>query len=88
MDTTRLSSKGQVILPKSVRDARSWEVGTQFAVEDVPEGVLLRPLKPFGVSTIEEVFGCLKYTGSPKSVGQMKKAIARRVRERHGRGRY
>jgi len=27
METTRLSSKGQVILPKSVRDARSWPPG-------------------------------------------------------------
>ena len=47
MDTTRLSSKGQVVLPSSVRSARRWKAGLELAVENRPEGVLLRPLKPF-----------------------------------------
>ena len=88
METTKLSSKGQVILPKAVRDARSWEAGTQFAVEEVADGVLLRPLRPFAATTFDEVFGCLKYKGRPKTLGQMEQAIAKSVRERHGRGRY
>jgi AbrB family looped-hinge helix DNA binding protein len=88
MEMTRLSSKGQVILPKSVRDARSWEAGTQFVVEEVPEGVLLRPLRPFGVTTFDEVFGCLQYSGRAKTLRQMEKAIAKGVKARHGRGRY
>ena len=88
METTRLSSKGQVILPKSVRDARNWKAGTQFGVEVVGEGVLLRPLKPFGAATFEQVFGCLKYSGRRKTLRQMEKAIAKGVKARHGRGRY
>lgn len=88
METTRLSSKGQVILPKSVRDARNWEAGTQFAVEQVAEGVLLRPLKPFRPAKFDEVFGCLKYAGRPKTLRQMEKAIAKGVKARHDRGRY
>jgi AbrB family looped-hinge helix DNA binding protein len=47
MQTTRLSSKEQVILPKSIRDAYRWQPGTEFMVEDTTEGVLLRPAKPF-----------------------------------------
>jgi AbrB family looped-hinge helix DNA binding protein len=88
METTKLSSKGQVVLPKSVREARSWEPGTEFAVEEVSEGVLLRPLRPFPPTNFEEVFGCLKYSGRAKTLGQMEKAIARGVRARHDRGRY
>ena len=88
METTRLSSKGQVILPKAVRNARNWEAGTQFAVEVVADGVLLRPLRPFAPADFDEVFGCLKYKGRAKTLGQMEKAIAKGVRERHGRGRY
>jgi AbrB family looped-hinge helix DNA binding protein len=88
METTRLSSKGQVVLPKSVRDARSWKPGTQFAVEEVSEGILLRALRPFPPTSVEEVSGCLKYTGRAKTLREMETAIARGVRARHDRGRY
>ena len=40
--TITLSTKGQVILPKSIRQRRRWDVGTRLIVEDTPEGVLLR----------------------------------------------
>jgi AbrB family looped-hinge helix DNA binding protein len=88
METTTLSSKGQVVLPKSVRDARCWEPGTKFAVEEVSEGILLRPLRPFPATSFDEVYGCLKYTGRAKTLRQMETAIARGVRARHDRGRY
>lgn len=88
MQTTRLSSKGQLILPKSIRDLRNWEAGTQFAVEEVPDGVLLRPLRPFPAAAFDEVFGCLKYSGRPKTLRQMEKTIAKGVKARHGTGRY
>jgi len=88
METTKLSSKGQVVLPKSVRDARGWEPGTEFAVEEVSEGILLRPSRPFPSTSIDEVFGCLKYSGRAKTLREMEKAIGREVRARHDRGRY
>ncbi|HLW71813.1 MAG TPA: AbrB/MazE/SpoVT family DNA-binding domain-containing protein [Candidatus Binataceae bacterium] len=88
METTRLSSKGQVILPKSVRDARRWRPGTEFIVEQTADGVLLRTAKPFPPSRLDEVAGCLRYTGKPKSLGQMKAAIEAELKARRGRGRY
>ena len=88
MEKTKLSSKGQVVLPKSLRDSRSWAPGTKFAVEEVSGGVLLRPLRPFNTSTIDEVYGCLKFSGRAKTVGQMKRSIAKGARVRHDRGRY
>ena len=88
METTKLSSKGQLILPKSVRDARHGESGTRFAVEEVEDGVLLKPLRPFGPAKFDEVFGCLKYPGRPKTLSQMEKAIVKGVKARHDRGRY
>ena len=88
METTRLSTKGQVILPKSVRDAHHWEAGTEFVVENLAEGVLLRPLKPFAPSRLEDVAGCLRYTGKAKTLAQMEAAIGAEVRRRHARGRY
>ena len=88
METTRLSSKGQVVVPKSVREARNWQPGTEFAVEEVPGGLLLRPLRPFKPTTFEDAFGCLKYSGRPKTLRQMEQAIAKEVKRRHDRGRY
>ena len=88
MQTTRLSTKGQVILPKTVREARAWPPGTEFSVEETAEGVLLRPVGRFPASRLEEVAGCLKPRGRPKTDAQMRRAVAREVRRRHDRGRY
>ena len=88
METTRLSSKGQIVLPKSVREARSWKPGTEFAVDETSEGILLRPLRPFPPTSIADVFDCLKYKGRAKSLRQMEMTIAKGVRVRDDRGRY
>jgi AbrB family looped-hinge helix DNA binding protein len=88
METTRLSSKGQIILPKSVRESRHWEPGTEFIVEETPEGVLLRPIKPYKPTRVEDVAGCLKFGGPPKSLQEIESAIEQEVRARHARGRY
>lgn len=42
MQTTILSSKGQVIIPRTVRIERRWTAGTRLEVEDTPDGVLLK----------------------------------------------
>jgi AbrB family looped-hinge helix DNA binding protein len=88
METTRLSTKGQVVLPKAIRSARAWGPGTEFRVEETPQGILLQPLKRFPATTLEEVMGCLKWAGKPKSMAQMDRGIAREVKRRHAGGRY
>ena len=40
--TTTVSTKGQIILPKAIRQQRRWRPGTQLVVEDTEEGVLLK----------------------------------------------
>ncbi len=88
METTRLSSRGQVILPKSIRDAHRWQPGTEFVVEETTEGILLRPAKPFPPTRIEDVAGCLRYAGKPKTLAEMEAAIRTEVKARRARGRY
>ncbi len=75
MAKTRLSSKGQVIIPKSSRDTHHWEVGQELVVIDTEEGVLLKPARPFPVATLDELAGCLSYTGPAKSLEEMEQAI-------------
>lgn len=43
---TKMSSRGQVILPKRLRDAHGWTAGTEFEVIDGASGVELKPLLP------------------------------------------
>ncbi|MGD8960934.1 MAG: AbrB/MazE/SpoVT family DNA-binding domain-containing protein [Desulfobacterales bacterium] len=81
MEKTKLSNKGQIVIPKHVRTAHGWEPGLEFVVEDTGDGIKLKPLKPYKETTIEEVLGCLNYKGSRKSLKDMQAAIARGARE-------
>lgn len=86
MNTTTLSSKGQVILPKSIRDANRLRSGMRFSVEDTPEGILLRAQQPFVRTRFAEVRGSLRYTGKPKTIEQMNAGLLAEARRRHARG--
>jgi len=87
--TTILSTKGQVILPKAVREHLHWTPGTRLSVEHTAEGVLLRPATAaFPPTRPEDVFGCLSSPASPKTIEQMHSGIAVEVKRRHARGRY
>jgi len=88
METTRLSSKGQIILPKAVREAHHWAPGTDFSVEDVGDGVLLRPLKTAQPTRLDDVVGCLRAKGPTRTIREMDAAIGDELRARRDRGRY
>jgi AbrB family looped-hinge helix DNA binding protein len=81
--TTVVSTKGQVILPKAIRQQRRWDAGTRLVVEDTPDGVLLRPAP---LTKPKDVFGSLHHSGAPKSLEEMQAGIASEARRRHARG--
>ena len=86
--TTTVSTKGQVILPKAIRERRKWRAGTRLVIEETPQGVLLKPAPLFPPTRPEDVFGMLHYSGPPKTVEEMDEAITAEVKRRHARGRY
>jgi AbrB family looped-hinge helix DNA binding protein len=87
MEVTRLSSKGQVIIPKALRTAHRWETGQALVAIDVGDGILLKPKKPFPETTLTQAAGCLKYQGNPKSLEDFEDAIRQGVMEQwHDRG--
>jgi AbrB family looped-hinge helix DNA binding protein len=56
---TRVTSKGQVVIPKPVREQLRWAAGTELAVEIVGGGaVRLIPLE--AKDHIDSLYGCLK----------------------------
>ena len=81
--TTIVSTKGQVILPKAIRQQRHWDAGTRLIVEDTAEGVLLKAAPLFAPTRIEDVHGCLPYAGPPKTLEDMDAGIAAELKRRH-----
>ena len=81
--TTTVSTKGQVILPKTMREALHWEAGMRLIVENTPEGVLLKPEPAFSETRAEDVFGRLARGGAPKSLAEMDAGILAEAKRRH-----
>jgi AbrB family looped-hinge helix DNA binding protein len=86
--TTTVSTKGQVILPKAIRQRRNWQPGTRLMVEDTPEGVLLTAAPVFAPTRPVDVAGMLAYRKPPKTLEEMDAAITSEVTRRRARGRY
>jgi AbrB family looped-hinge helix DNA binding protein len=86
--TTTISTKGQVILPKAIREQRNWDAGTKLTVEITNEGVLLKLAPAFPPTKPEDVFGLLRYDGPPRTLEEMDASIVAEVKRRHARNRY
>ncbi|OKY76790.1 MAG: AbrB family transcriptional regulator [Desulfobulbaceae bacterium DB1] len=86
MATTVLSNKGQIIIPKPLRDAHQLEPGQTLEVIDIAEGILLRPTRPYPypATTLSDVAACLKYNGPAKSLKEMDEAIKKGAMESAG----
>lgn len=83
--TTTVSTKGQVILPKAIRDQRRWPTGTRLVVQDTPAGVLLTSELLFKPTTLDEVIGCLQWNGPLMTIEEMDKAVAESFRREYAR---
>ncbi|MBY5403214.1 AbrB/MazE/SpoVT family DNA-binding domain-containing protein [Rhizobium leguminosarum] len=79
-----VSTKGQVILPKTIRQRREWEAGTRLIVEETPEGVLLKQIPAFAPTSPDDVFGMLPFSDDPKTLEQMAAGVLAEAR-RHDR---
>lgn len=76
---TSISTKGQIVLPKPLRDRRHWVAGTQLIATDHPDGILLKAAPPARVTTLADVIGCVNYRGPAKSLTDMERGIAERA---------
>ncbi len=81
MESTKLSSKGQVIIPKHIRDSRHWDAGLELQVIEVENGILLMPKAPFMQTGIDDVAGCLPYKGERKSEAAIQAAMKNAARK-------
>ncbi|TCT20255.1 AbrB/MazE/SpoVT family DNA-binding domain-containing protein [Thiobaca trueperi] len=81
METTKLSSKGQVIIPKAFRSTHHWEPGLELMVIDTGEGLLLKPKAPFPPAELADVFGMFSGKVAPKTDEEIRAALTRDIRE-------
>ena len=58
--TTMLSSRGQVVIPKVIRDRHNLAKDTVFTVRELPEGILLSPTvsQIKKTRTLDDFIGC------------------------------
>jgi AbrB family looped-hinge helix DNA binding protein len=86
-DHDRFHKKGQVILPKAIREQLHWEPGACLTVEHTGNGVLLKAAPVFAATRPADVFGSLAFAGPPKTLDEMEEGIAVEAKRRHARRR-
>jgi AbrB family looped-hinge helix DNA binding protein len=84
--TTRLSAKGQVVIPADVRRSLGLKVGQTLQVRKAGGGVMLTPvLEKSGRSTeeiIAEIRKIYTHEGPPATLEDMDEAVGRMFAER------
>ena len=70
METT-LSSKGQIVIPRQIRQRHGWRPGVTFTIVDEGDALVLKPATTRRTTSLEEVIGCAGYTGPKKSLADM-----------------
>lgn len=79
---TRLSTKGQLIIPKEIRDRFGWGPGLEVTLEEGDGFLILRPVAGLAETSLDELIGCAGYHGPRRSLEEMEAAIAQGARER------
>ena len=82
---TRVSAKGQVVIPKDVRDRLRFAPGTELEVIESGDSVTLRHVRPPKTKTFEEcdarIRARIKYTGPRYTAEQEREAVDQMFRD-------
>lgn len=77
MAISRLDKNGRLELPRDLLAGHHWRKGTEFSIEDRPEGLLLRPLNSHAKA--------VKETPAGHGTGGRDRALADAMRDRIAR---
>ena len=81
MERTQVLEEGQIVLPEVIRRVHHWNIGQELLIVDNGDSVLLTSLPFFEPTTLDDVGGCLQYTGPAKTLDEMNTAIAEGVKQ-------
>ena len=65
--TTKMSSRGQVVIPEAMRTQFGWGLGTAFIVEAYKGNVIMQPLRPTPESVFAKKFDALLAQGQSQA---------------------
>jgi AbrB family looped-hinge helix DNA binding protein len=83
---SHMSSKGQVVIPKSLRDSKGIGAGSEVEFVDHPEGVLMRLPEQKKKYTLEDLLNVLPpYKGPQITDEMMRERLDEAMRERWAR---
>ena len=77
--TTKMSSKGQVVIPEQIRKSLSLESGTQFIVLGEGDVVVLKTISPPSVREFDSVIG--RARAQAKAAGMAPEDIGEAIRQ-------
>lgn len=83
--TATISTKGQVVLPKALRDRLKWTAGTRVVFEESGNGMMIRMESQYRRTKMAEVYGILNYVGPPKTIEEMDAGVLEEAAESHRR---
>ena len=78
---TRLSSKGQIVIPRQIRQSHGWSPGVSFSIIDEGDAIVLKPSISRKTTLLEDVIGCAGYSGPAKSLADMDAGILDEARK-------
>lgn len=82
METVKVSSKGQIVIPKALRDSRRIHTGDSFIIMAVGDELHLKPAPSVGQSNLKAVAGMLHRPGTKiLSDKQLEQRISSRLRD-------
>ncbi len=83
METVKLSTKGQIVIPKGVRETHHLVAGTEFVVSFVNNEIHLKPLPLFAPATVAQSAALLAKRGRARlSEKQIRSGIAQTIKQR------
>jgi AbrB family looped-hinge helix DNA binding protein len=71
MAVITLSCKGQVVIPKEIRDALHWVPGSQLSLAANASGVTLKLVPNKSGRDLADLIGFLPHTGEPLSTEEL-----------------
>jgi AbrB family looped-hinge helix DNA binding protein len=82
--TTRLSTKGQVVIPEEIRDRLGLKSGAQFVVLGEGDVVILKVIQAPEIADFEEIVG--RARTAAKQAGLRKRDISQAIQKVRARG--